>query len=246
MAVTPEIIQQLAPTGTLRAAINMSNFLLVVDKAANGDPIGPSPGVAAAVAGALGVPLKLVPFRTPSDIAAAAGTGVWDIANIGAEPQRAAVIDFTAPYAEIEACYLVPAGSTIEAIDEVDQPGKTISVSAGSAYGLWLENNVQHADLRAIKGNAYEQFVNDGLDALAGLRSQLVKDVARLPGSRILDGQFTAVQQAVGINKDLDAALAWVEVFVEEIKANGLITALIDEHGVTGQLSVAPLSDLAG
>ena len=93
--VDPEVIAQLAPTGILRAAINMSNFLLVVDKTPGGDPVGPSPGMAAAIAAELDVPLKLVPFQTPSEIVEAAGSGVWDIGNIGAEPQRAAVMDFT-------------------------------------------------------------------------------------------------------------------------------------------------------
>ncbi len=242
LEATPDVIKQLAPTGTLRAAINMSNFLLVVGKTPAGDPVGPSPDVAAAIAEVLGVPLKLVPFRTPSDIAAAAGTGVWDIANIGAEPQRAAVIDFTAAYSEIEASYLVPAGSAIEAIEEVDRNGVRVSVAAGSAYGLWLENNLKNAELKAIKGDAFAQFVDEKLDALAGLRSQLVKETKRLPGSRILAGQFTAVQQAVGINKGHPAALAWLEGFVEELKASGQIASLIDEHGVRGELSVAPMA----
>ena len=240
--INPEVVAQLAPTGTLRAAINMSNFLLVVDKTDAGDPIGPSPSIAAAIADALDVPLKLVPFRTPSEIAEAAGTGVWDIGNIGAETQRAAVMDFTSAYVEIESTYLVPAGSSLMAIVDVDQPGIKISVAAGSAYGLWLENNIKYAALKPIQGGrAFEQFVDENMDALAGLRTQLVNEVKRLPGARILDGQFTAVQQAVGINKGNDAALAWLKHFVEQAKANGLIARLIEEYNVQGKLSVAPL-----
>jgi len=239
--VNPEVVAQLAPTGTLRAAINMSNFLLVVDKTDAGNPIGPSPDVAAAIAEALDVPLELIPFRTPSEIVDAAGTGVWDIGNIGAEPQRAAVMDFTSAYAEIEATYLVPAGSPLREIVDVDQPGNRISVAAGSAYGLWLENNIKNAELNPITGQrAFEQFVNESMDAIAGLRSQLVKEARRLPGARILDGQFAAVQQAVGINKGNDTSLVWLQQFVEEIKADGTVARLIEEHNVQGQLSVAP------
>lgn len=237
-----EVVAQLAPTGVLRAGINMSNFLLVVDKTDSGDPIGPSPSLAAAIADALGVPLKLVPFENPSAVAEAAGTGVWDIGNIGAEPQRAAVMDFTAAYVEIEATYLVPPESSLQSVDEVDRPGNRISVSKGSAYGLWLENNIKQADLRAVPGGdaAFEQFVNDKMEAFAGLRPGLITQQDKLPGSRILDGQFSAVQQAVGVNKGNDAAYAWLKDFVEASKASGLIASYIEKHGVQGKLSVAP------
>ena len=239
--VSSEVIAQLAPTGALRAGINMSNFLLVVDKTASGDPIGPSPSLALAIADALGVPLKLVPFKTPSEVAAAAGKGIWDIGNIGAEPQRAAVMDFTAAYVEIEATYLVPPGSTIQSIDEVDRPGNRISVSKGSAYGLWLENNIKQAELLAVEGGdaAFDAFVNNKLEAYASLRPRLVSEVEKMPGSRILDGQFSAVQQAVGVNKGNDAAYAWVKDFVEAAKASGMIAGFIEQHGVQGKLSVA-------
>ncbi len=236
-----EVIAQLTPTGALRAGINMSNFLLVVDKTASGDPIGPSPAIAQAIADALGAPLKLVPFDHPSDVAAAAGKDKWDIGNIGAEPQRAAVMDFTAAYVEIVATYLVPPGSPIQSIDEVDKPGNRISVSKGSAYGLWLENNIKQADLLAIAGGdeAFDQFVNEKMDALASLRPRLLTEKDKMPGSRILDGQFAAVQQAVGVNKGNDAAYAWLKDFVEEAKSSGMVAGFIEKYGVEGKLSVA-------
>jgi polar amino acid transport system substrate-binding protein len=242
--VPAAVIAQLAPTGVLRAGINMSNFLLVVGKTPSGDPTGPSPSMAAAIAEALGVPLQLVPYASPSALAADAGTGKWDIGNIGAEPQRAAVMDFTAAYAEIEATYLVPPGSTIQSIDEVDRPGNRISVSKGSAYGLWLENNIKQAELKPIEGGdaAFEQFVNDQMEALASLRPRLVTDAAKLPGSRILAGQFASVQQAIGINKGNEAAYHWLKAFVEASKANGLVARFIEQFGVQGKLSVAPLA----
>lgn len=242
--VPAEVVAQLAPTGALRAGINMSNFLLVVDKTPSGDPIGPSASMAAAIADALGVPLKLIPYANPSAIAAAAGTGEWDIGNIGAEPQRAEVMDFTAAYAEIEATYLVPQGSTIQAIDEVDRPGNRISVSKGSAYGLWLENNLKQAELKLAEGGdaAFDQFVNEKMEALASLRPGLVAIAEKLPGSRILNGQFAAVQQAIGVNKGNEAAHAWLKDFVEASKANGLVASFIEKFGVRGKLSVAPLA----
>jgi polar amino acid transport system substrate-binding protein len=244
MPVTPtsQIIAELAPTGVLRAAINMGNFLLVTGKDPSGDPSGVSPDMAAALAARLGVPVKFVPYARPGDIADDAGKGLWDIGNIGAEPQRAAVIDFTAAYCEIEATYLVPAGSPIRGVGEVDQAGKRVAVTARSAYGLWLENNYNKGQLLQFDtaDAAIKAFVDDKMDAYAGLRPGLIDVAAKLPGSRILDGQFTAVQQAIGTPKKNAAAFPFLREFVEESKKNGLIASLIERHGVTGRLSVAP------
>ena len=233
---------QLAPHGVLRAAINMGNFLLVTGKTASGDPDGVSPDMAHAIAERLGVPVKFVPYAKPSELADAAGTDTWDIGNIGAEPQRAMKIAFTAAYAEIEATYLVPAGSTIRSIADVDKKGNRISVSKGSAYELWLERNIHNAQLiRASSiSQAFEAFVNEKMDALASLRPALLNDVQKLPGSRILDGQFASVQQAVGCNKAATEAAAFLSAFVEEAKASGLVGSFIKKHGVEGRLTVAP------
>ncbi len=244
MPVTPssQVIAELAPTGVLRAAINMGNFLLVTGKDPSGDPSGVSPDMAAAVAARLGVPVKYVPYARPGEIADDAEKGLWDIGNIGAEPQRAAVINFTAAYCEIEATYLVPAGSPIRNVAEVDQPGKRCAVTARSAYGLWLENNFKKGELLQFDNAdaAIKAFVDQKMDAYAGLRPGLIDVAAKLPGSRILDGQFTAVQQAIGTPKKNAAGFAFLREFVAESKRSGLIASLIERHGVTGRLSVAP------
>lgn len=237
----PKIVAELAPTGVLRAGINLSNFLLVTSRAENGDPQGVSPDMAQEVADRLGVGLKLVPFNTPGELADAADADAWDIGNIGAEPQRAEKISFTAAYCEIEATYLVPKGSPITSLDEVDKPGVRVAVYGRAAYGLWLERNIKHAELIRTDGidSSYDAFVAQGLDALAGLRPRLISDVKRLEGARILDGKFSAVQQAIGTPKRNTAAAAWLAEFVEEAKASGLVAKLIAKHSVEG-LSVAP------
>ncbi|HEY8874704.1 MAG TPA: transporter substrate-binding domain-containing protein [Stellaceae bacterium] len=244
MPVTPsqQVVAELAPTGVLRAAINMGNFLLVTGKAPSGDPSGVSADIAAAIAARLGVPVKYVPYARPGEMADDAEKGLWDIGNIGAEPQRAAVINFTAAYCEIEATYLVPAGSPIRGVGEVDRPGKSIAVTARSAYGLWLENNIKQAKLVQFDSAdaALKAFVDDKMDAYAGLRPALVGLAEKLPGSRILDGQFSAVQQAVGTPKKNAAGFAFLREFVEEAKRSGIVASLIERHGVTGRLSVAP------
>ena len=240
--MTDVLVAQLAPTGVLRAAINLGNFLLVTGKAPNGDPEGVSPDMAAEIARRIGVSVKYVPMATPGEISDTAGQDVWDIGNIGAEPKRAEVMDFTAAYAEIQSTYLVPAGSPIQRIEDVDKPGVRIAVSARSAYDLWLDRNIKQAELVRAEGldASFDLFVKEGLDVLAGLRPRLADDVKRLPGARVLDGQFSAVQQAVGCGKGRPEAAAFLRDFVEEAKASGFVASLIAKHGVEGRLSVAP------
>ena len=236
-----EILSQLAPGGTLRAGLNMANILLITGSTPDGESDGVAPDMARELARRLGVPVAMVPFASPGEVADAGANDVWDIALIGAEPSRAETIDFTAAYVEIEATYLVPAGSALRTIEEVDRSGIRIAVSGRSAYDLYLSRNLQHAELVRAKGlpGAMELFVKEGLEAVAGLRPALVDEAANLPGARVLDGKFTAVQQAIGTQKGKDEALRYLRAFVEAAKASGLVARLIERHGVTGRLSVA-------
>ena len=233
--------RELTPTGTLRAGINVANFLLVTGTSAAGEPEGVSPDLAREIATRIGVPLTYVPMANASLVADAVGAGACDIGLIGAEPVRAEKIAFTAAYAEIEATYIVPAGSAVASIAEVDRPGVRIAVAKGAAYDLWLTRHIQHAELvRAPSiGDSYKLFKSERLDALAGLRTGLMAEVKTMPGARILDGHFTTVQQAVGTARTNLASAVFLASFVEEAKRSGLIARLIEKHGVVG-LSVAP------
>jgi polar amino acid transport system substrate-binding protein len=242
MSVTPTtaVIAELVPTGVLRAGINLSNFLLVTGRAENGDPQGIAPDMAAEIAARLDVPLKLIAYESPGKLADAVAD--WDVGLIGAEPARAEQITFTAAYLEIEATYLVPAGSKIRSIEEVDREGVRIAVAARSAYDLYLTRTIKHAKLVHATGldASFELFVHDKLDALAGLRPRLTSDVKKLPGARVLDGRFTAVQQAVGTPKARAASAAFLAAFVEEAKRSGLVARLIERYGVKGVSVAAP------
>jgi polar amino acid transport system substrate-binding protein len=239
---SPAAITALAPTGALRAAINLSNFLLVTGRDEDGAPTGVSPDMARELARRLGVGIELVGYRSPGELADDAANDAWDIGNIGAEPARAEHIAFTAAYCEIECTYLVPAGSPITAIEEVDQPGRRIASAPRAAYDLWLERNLRHAELVRSQelGGSFELFVESGLDALAGLRPALLDQAARLPGSRVLDGCFSSVQQAMGTPRGRDeAGFTFLAAFVEDAKASGFVADRIAAHAVRG-LSVAP------
>jgi polar amino acid transport system substrate-binding protein len=240
-SVPQDVIAELAPTGVLRAGINLSNFLLVSGKSPAGEPEGVAPDMAREIAERLGVPVAYVPFARPGELADAAGTGVWDVGLIAAEPARAETIAFSPAYAEIEATYLVPADSPLRSIEEVDRPGVRIAIAARSAYDLWLSRHLRHAELirSGSLDASFERFVADRLDALAGLRPRLLQDLEKLPGARILDDKFTAVQQAVGTATAHVVGARFVHDFVEDAKASGLVARLIERHHVRG-LSVAP------
>ncbi|HEY4371026.1 MAG TPA: transporter substrate-binding domain-containing protein [Burkholderiales bacterium] len=236
---------ELAPTGTLRVGLNLSNFLLTrEDKAAN-TIRGIAPDLAHEIGRRLGVPVQLIGYPRPGKVADDAPNNKWDIAFLGAEPQRAQQIDFTSAYFEIEATYLVPAGSPIKSIAEVDAPGRRIAIAGGSAYDLYLSRELKHAKLERIDSvdGSFEHFVKEKMEVLAGLRPRLVTDAEKLPGSRLLDGRFTAIQQAIGVAKSAErkgAGYAFLKEFVTDAIRNGLVAQAITANGVRGG-SVAPL-----
>jgi polar amino acid transport system substrate-binding protein len=239
--ISPAVRSELAPTGTLRVGLNHGNFLLVTPGSSPTDPRGVAPDVARELARRLGVPIEFSRFETAGALGDAVRTGVWDVAFLGAEPQRAAEIAFTAAYLEIPATYLVPAGSPIRSVAEVDREGVRIAVAEKSAYELWLSRNIKHAKLVLTKGidGSFDAFVKDKLEVLSGLRPRLLTDVQKLPGARILDGQFTAVQQAIGTQKARTTGAAFLRTFVEEVKASGFVGEAITRNGSQG-VSVAP------
>lgn len=240
MSPSADLKQMLAPTGVLRAGINMSNFLLVSERTPDGGPRGVSPDMAAAIAAALDVPVQYVTYPNPGALADAAARDEWDIGLIGAEPQRAETIAFTPAYAEIEATYLVRADSALRRVEDVDRPGVRIAVADRAAYGLWLDRNIENAELVRAQGldASLATFLDQNLDALAGLRPRLIADAAAHPGHRLMEGRFMTVQQAIGVPKKNAAAIGWLASFVAAARSQGLVASLIEKYGVQG-LSVA-------
>ena len=231
---------ELAPEGKLRVGLNMSNFLLTRTDAATGKPAGLAADLGHELGRRLGVPVELVPYPNPGALADDAKSGKWDVGFLGAEPQRANEIDFTPAYVEIEATYLVPPGSPLKSIEDVDKDGIRIAVPTRSAYELYLTRSLKHAKLVHENGsdNALKRLQDDKLDALAGLRPRLVTDHEKYAGSRILEGRFTAVQQAAGTPKGRSAGAQYLREFIEDVKASGLVAKTIEKNNVRG-LTVA-------
>lgn len=241
MKPSPAAQAELAPAGRLRVGVNLGNFLLVSKDAASGELRGVVPDLAQELGRRLGAKVELISYPGAGQVADAGATDAWDVGFIGAEPARAAQIAFTRAYLEIPATYLVPAGSPIRSVAEVDCPGVRIAVAARSAYDLYLSRSIKQAELVRAEGlpASFDLFVANKLEVLAGLLPRLVTDVMRLPGARILEGQFTAVQQAIGTPKARSAGAAYLIEFVADIKASGLVARLIEKHGAKG-VNVAP------
>jgi len=239
--VPPAARSELAPTGKLRVGINFQNFLLVNKNPASGEYGGIAVDLGRELGRRLGVPVELVPFSTAGRLADAVKAGAWDVAFLANEPVRASEIAFSAAYLEIEAGYLVPAGSPIRSIADVDRDGVRVAVNQKSAYDLFLTRSLQSAKLvRAPTIDAsYDLFVKDKLDALAGLKPRLVMDAEKLPGSRVLEGRFLAVQQSIGTPQGRPSGAKYLREYAEDVKASGFVARAIEKHAVRG-VSVAP------
>jgi polar amino acid transport system substrate-binding protein len=222
--VPADVVNEIAPTGKLRAAINMSNIVLV-QKDAAGAPKGITPDLATELARRLGVPLELVIFESAGRVTDALKTGAWDIAFLAIEPARAAEIDFTAPYVLIEGGYMVPKNSPLKVVADVDRAGVRIAVARGSAYDLFLTRNIKNAEIvRYPTGDeAMAKFVVDKIDAAAGVKQPLFLYAKANPSLHVMDGRFQVIEQAMGVPKGRSAAARYLKTFVEDVKKSGFV-----------------------
>lgn len=240
-AIDSQLVAELAPTGVLRASINVGNPILA-NPGADGQPFGVSIDLAREFARRVGVDVQLVVFDAAGKSVDAVTNEQADFGFFAVDPVRGAGISFTAPYVLIEGAYLVREASPLRDNAEVDQPGRRVTVGKGSAYDLFLTRELKQAEIvRAPTSPAVvDTFLAQNLDVAAGVRQQLEADAKRVPGLRLLPGRFMVIQQAMGLPKARSAAA--VEVlrrFVEDMKASGFVAAALKRHGIEGA-SVAP------
>ena len=220
--VPPDVVKNLAPTGKLRAAINLGNPVLAQKDPAGGEPKGVTADLARELAKRAGVPLEFVTFDAAGKVFDALKTGAWDIAFLAIEPVRAAEIDFTAPYVIIEGVYMVPVGSALKTVADVDREGVRVAVNKASAYDLFLTRTLKHAQL--VRGElGVDLFVADKLEVAAGVKQPMVAYAKTNQNVRIMDGRFMEIRQAMGTPKGRDAAARYLRGFVEEMKASGFV-----------------------
>ena len=233
----------LAPSGTLRVAINFGNTVLAQPDPATGVPRGVSAELAAELGRRLGLPIRFVTYDGAGKVTDAGRQGAWDLCFLAIDPVRAQGILFTAPYVVIEGTYLVTQASPLRAIEDVDRPGLRVAVGRGSAYDLHLTRVLRYAELvRApTSPEAIEAFRRDRLDAAAGVKQPLAAYARAHSDTRVIPGRFMMIEQAVGIPQGRDAALPWLRAFVEEMKASGFVARALAESG-QADAEVAPAS----
>jgi polar amino acid transport system substrate-binding protein len=228
MSISPDVLKELAPTGTLRASINLGNIVLAQGTPDN--PSGVTPALARELAKRLGVPGKLTCFDAAGKAFDAMKAGQVDIVFLAIEPVRAAEIEFTAPYVIIEGCYIVPKDSALKSPADVDRPGIRVGVNQRSAYDLFLTRNLKHATLVRSEDGA-QTFVDQKLEAAGGVKQSLVQFLARDPELRFIDERFMEIRQAMGCAKGKTAGANYLRSFIEEMKASGFVANELKKSG---------------
>lgn len=242
MITSEQAVRLFAPTGTLRASINLGNLLLARRNDPDKQPYGVSIDMAEAFAERLGIGIEFVVFDSASQSVDAVANDEADIGFFAIDPKRGESIGFTAPYLLIEGCYLVPSGSALQANHEVDRPGIRIAAGHGSAYDLFLSRELKQAELVRAPNpqSVVSTFVEQGLEVAAGVKQQLEADMQRYPGMRLLPERFMVIQQAMGLSRQRgEEALLYLSGFVEELKAKGFIARALERHNIQGA-SLAP------
>ena len=238
----PAIAALLAPTGRLRASINLGNPILANTDPASGRARGVSVDLAHELAARLGVPLETIEFPAAAKSVDAVHRGLADVGFFAIDPLRAAEIAFTDAYILIEGAYLVREDSPCRGNEDVDRSGTTVVVGQGSAYDLFLTRELKSASFLRVQGAAeVVQALRAGeADVAGGIRQPLVEVAAQVPGLRVLPGRFMVIRQAMGLargrGRDAQAAL---HAFVETMKAGGFVTEAMRRHDVAGA-TVAP------
>lgn len=238
-ATTPDpragAIAELGATGKLRAAINFGNPILA-NRGANGEPQGVSVDLALEAARRLGLAVELVTFNSAGNVVEAVKAKQVDLAFVAIDPVRAADMEYTAPYVIIEGAYLVRNDSPLQRNEEVDRAGTRVVVGRGSAYDLYLTRELKSASLvRAPTSPVVtDMFLAQILEVAAGVKQQLEADAGRVGGVRLLPGRFMVIEQAMGVPKGRVAARAWLNGFIEEMKASGFVANALQRHGIQG------------
>ena len=241
--MTTSLTTTFAPTGILRASINMGNPILANKDPASGQPYGISIDLARNLAKRLGVEVELVVFDTAGKSVDAVKNERADVGFFAVDPLRGAEISFTLPYVLIEGCYMVREASPLQRNEDVDQAGVSVTVGAGSAYDLYLSREIKHAQIvRALSSPAVvDTFIAQNLDVAAGVKQQLEADAKRIPGLRLLPGRFMEIRQAMGTPKSRgEAAADYLRAYVEEMKASGFVAESMKRHGIQGATVAGP------
>ena len=238
MTLDRSLGRELAPTGRLRAALNMANAVLAHSHTARVKPAGVTIDLARALASELGIEVELLPFGAPGECVEALADDRADIGFLAVDPQRAEQVRFTAPYLQIEGCFLAREGSPWRHADEVDRADTDIFVIERSAYDLHLTRHLQQARLVRLPDAtrvlaAFQQ--SRGAAVVAGVKQAMLEDAARTPGLRLLPGRFMVISQCMVLRKtSSELVQTAVESFLQHKVRSGFVAESLRRHGIEG------------
>ena len=235
-------VADVVQAGRVRVGVGLAAAHWASKDSATGELRGVAVDLARALGARLGVEVLLVEYPSPPRVLDGVKVGAWDVGFIGVDPARAAVVDFSSPYLQIDANYLVPAGSSIRNSADVDQPGVRIAVSRNSVEDFVLGKTLKRAELVRLEtvSAGFDALLAGKADVLAAPRPGLLQSLARLPGSRVLDDHFHATFAAIAVPKGQAGRLAYINDFIEEAKTSGLVERAIERAGLRGVVQVAP------
>jgi len=241
-APTPEARQALAPTGKLRVALQRSNPLNIVQDSASGESTGVGLDLGKDLARRLGVPFEPVLYPSVGALLDAGKSGAWDVAFVGFSPARAQEWDFTGLHLEVEFGYLVPAGSAISTMADVERPGVRIALQEKSGPDVFFSRALKDAVAVRASSNlgALEELKSGRADVMGSIKPVLFELSKQLPGSRVLEGRPGIDPHAMAMPKERHAGAAYARKFIEDAKSDGRVKAAVERTGLRGVV-VAPL-----
>ena len=232
--------KEISSNNILRVGINMSNFLLVNKDSAFSKPEGLSPDIGALLAKELDLKCQYIAFKNPGELIDAIEQDKWDVGNFAFEKKRAEIIDFSNPYINIDANFIMRKDISILNNEEVDSKELKIAVVNRSAYDLWLSSNFNKAKIIRSKTiiDSHKLFHNGEANILAGLKPKLIEELKMNENLKIIDKPFTFIKQSIGIKKGNKEVIRFLNDFILKLISNGTIELLLKKHKLEKKLSI--------
>lgn len=236
------VLEQLAPTGTLRIAVAIAPSPSAQFAIKDGDGFkGVAVTLGTALAEKLGVSATILPHNASGEIQNSAADNKWDVAFLPVDDERKKFVDFGNAYHLLQSTFLIAPGSGIASVAQANEAGVGIGGVANTATfraAVKATPNATHVEFAKV--DAAAQAMREGRIAAIALSRESLGGLARtIPGARILDDAFLNSSTAVCVPKGRPAALAYVSAFIEEAKASGLVRRALDGMGLTAS-QVAP------
>jgi polar amino acid transport system substrate-binding protein len=228
-------LKQLAPTGTLRGGVVVapaaSAFFAIKDD--KGEPRGVTVDLLHAFAAALKLPLALQIYVNSGQVTEAVANAACDVAFMPQDAERAKKVDFGPVYYFIESTYLVPAGSAIRSIDEVNRPGVHIVAISNTTTARSAKRTAPNASVQEVPSvDQMTEMARKGEgDAFALSHDSFAGLLPKLPGARVLAGNFQQTGIGVAVPKGRAAALKIVSGLLADAKKSGVVRRALDAAG---------------